>query len=99
MKIPAKIPDLGFYYHYKHDPHESFNNFAYEVMGVGIHTEDDCRLEDANMVVYRPLYDDAPGYQAGKSFYLRPLDMFMETVVKNHSRVLKKSPTKQLLQN
>ena len=83
MKISLKVPEPGFYYHYKHDPHESFNNFAYEVMGVGIHTEDDCRPEDANMVVYRPLYENAPGLGDNKSFYLRPLEMFFETVTKH----------------
>ena len=34
------------------------------------------------MVVYRPLYEDAPVYEAGKLFYLRPLKMFMEYITK-----------------
>lgn len=55
MKIPTTIPPRGFYYHYKHDPNGPVDNYAYEVMGVGCHTEDDCRPEDANLVVYRPL--------------------------------------------
>jgi hypothetical protein len=81
MKIPTKIPESGFYYHYKHDPNGSINNYAYEVVGVGCHTEDDCRPEDANLVVYRPLYESSV-YKAGKLFDIRPLEMFMESVTK-----------------
>ena len=81
LKIPEKVPEPGFYYHYKHDPAGIVNNYAYEVMGTGCHTEDDCRPEDANMVVYRPLYESSV-YKAGKLFDIRPLGMFMETVTK-----------------
>jgi hypothetical protein len=81
MKIPTKVPEKGFYYHYKHDPSGSVGNYAYEVVGVGCHTEDDCRPEDQNMVVYRPLYESSV-YKAGKLFDIRPLDMFMEDVPK-----------------
>ena len=77
------IPENGFYYHYKHDPNSPVNNYAYEVMGVGQHTEDDSRPEDAYMVVYRPLYEEASVYKAGKLFDLRPLGMFMENVTKD----------------
>lgn len=83
MKIPTRVPEKGFYYHYKHDPEGPVNNYAYEVMGVGHHTEEDCRPEDANMVIYRPLYEDAFVYKSGKLFDLRPLEMFMEEVTKN----------------
>jgi hypothetical protein len=82
MKIPSVVPEKGFYYHYKHDQNGPVNNYAYEVVGVGCHTEDDCRPEDANMVVYRPLYESSV-YKAGKFFDLRPLSMFMENVTKN----------------
>jgi|SRR3989338_6915293 len=81
MKIPNRVPRNGFYYHYKHDSSGSVNNYAYEVIGVGCHTEDDCRPEDSNMVVYRPLYE-ASVYKAGKLFDLRPLDMWMGDVEK-----------------
>lgn len=81
MKIPTRVPQLGFYYHYKHTD-KSVNDYAYEVIGVGVHTEDDCRPEDANMVVYRPLYE-AKVFSAGKLFDLRPLDMWMGEVVKD----------------
>lgn len=79
MKIPTKVPENRFYYHYKHNPDGVVNNYAYEVVGVGVHTEDDCRPEDANMVVYRPLYE-AKVFTAGKLFDLRPLDMWMGEV-------------------
>src|SRR3989344_3214931 len=76
VERPANCPELGFYYHYKHDPNGSVNNYAYEVIGVGAHTEEDGRF----FVVYRPLDSQSPVYQAGKLFDLRPLDMFMGEV-------------------
>ena len=78
------LPDLGFYYHYKHDPNGEVNNYAYEVIGVGYHTEDDCRRIDQYMVQYRPLYD-AFVYRIGKGRIsdARPLLMFMEKVTKD----------------
>ena len=82
LKIPKQIPEKGFYYHYKHDPNGLINDYAYEVTGVGYHTEDDCRPEDVNMVIYRPLYESSV-YKAGKFFDLRPLEMFMQDVTKD----------------
>ena len=79
--LPKTVPEKGFYYHYKHDLHGDVNNYAYEVLGVGHHTEDDCRPEDVNMVVYRPLYD-AFVYKNGKMFDLRPLEMWMGDIEK-----------------
>jgi hypothetical protein len=55
---PEKLPEPGYYYHFKHDPDGPLNNYAYYIYGVGHHTEDDCRGEDAFMQVYRPLYED-----------------------------------------
>jgi hypothetical protein len=52
---PSKVPEKGFYYHYKHDSNGSINNYAYEVIGVGHHTEE----ENAHFVVYWPLYKEA----------------------------------------
>lgn len=79
-------PENGFYYHYKHDPMGAVNNYAYEVVGVGHHTEDDARPEDQHMVVYRPLYE-AFVYTHGKMFDLRPLEMWMGTVEKDGETV------------
>ena len=80
MKIPEKVPEQGFYYHYKHDELGAINNYAYEFLGAGCHTEEDSRPEDRNMAVYRPLYEDAFVYKAGKLFDLRPLAMWMGDV-------------------
>lgn len=81
-RIPEKVPEKGFYYHYKHDSSGEVNNYAYEFLGVGHHTEDDCRPEDALLAVYRPLYE-AFVYKNGKMFDVRPLSMFMEEVTKD----------------
>ena len=67
MKIPEKVPEKGFYYHYKHNPALSINNY---------------RPEDANMAIYLPIYESS-AFKSGKFFVLRPLDMFMGDVVKD----------------
>lgn len=74
--------NLGFYYHYKHDPKGAINNYAYEVIGIGNHTEADCRFADKYMVIYRPIYE-AYVYKNGKMFDIRPYDMFTESIEKN----------------
>ncbi len=75
MKIPDKVPEKGFYYHYKHDPSKAFNDYAYEVVGVALHSENKERT-----VLYRPLYKNT--YLDGANFSARPLAMFMEDVEK-----------------
>lgn len=82
MKIPSEVPENGFYYHYKHDPSGPVNNYAYELLGVGIHTEDDCRPEDTNLAIYRQIYENEV-YKAGKLFWARPLEMFTGSVTKD----------------
>lgn len=87
LPIPKKVPALGFYYHYKHDPSGAVNNYAYEVVGVGFHTEDDCRPGEEHFVVYRPLSETGV-YRVFKSvgvpcFYNRPLEMWMGNVQKD----------------
>lgn len=82
LKIPKKVPELGFYYHYKHDPTKGLQDHAYEVMGVGFHTEN-----DENFLIYRPLYEQSV-YKASKElgipcFDARPLEMWMEDVTKD----------------
>ncbi len=72
---PEKRPEPGYYYHYKHDPTGAVSNYAYYIYGIGHHTEDNCRPEDAFMLVYRPLYE-AYVYKHGGMFDLRPLDLF-----------------------
>lgn len=83
ISLPESPPQRGFYYHYKHDPEGPVNNYAYEFLGIGHHTEDDCRPEDALMANYRPLYDTALVYQLGKLHDNRPLAMFMAKAVKD----------------
>lgn len=80
--MPPAHPTPGFYYHYKHDPEGLINNYAYEVMGVGHHTEDDAREIDKYLVVYRPLYE-AFVYTRGRMFDVRPLSMFVENAEKD----------------
>src|SRR5271169_5063166 len=65
---PSKLPEPGYYYHFKHDPDGPLNNYAYYIYGIGHHTEDDCRTEDAFMQVYRPLYEGAYAYRNGGLF-------------------------------
>lgn len=83
MRVPLAVPLPGYYYHYKHDPSGPLNNYAYAFINVGCHTEEDCRPEDAAMVVYRPLYEEAFVYKNGKLFDLRPLLMWMGDVVRS----------------
>ncbi|HET8575177.1 MAG TPA: DUF1653 domain-containing protein [Candidatus Paceibacterota bacterium] len=84
--MPKKVPELGFYYH-----SGSVNNYAYEVIGVGFHTEDDARPGEEHFVVYRPLYA-ASVYEASKKlgvpcFDIRPLEMRMGEVEKEGERI------------
>jgi hypothetical protein len=76
-------PKIGsFYYHYKHDPNGPINNYAYEVINFGHHTEID-GLDESAMVIYAPLYPEAGVYKAGRHFDVRPLAMFIEEVTKD----------------
>jgi hypothetical protein len=84
---PDRRPEPGYYYHYKHDPTGPLNNYAYYIYGVGHHTEDDCRPEDAFMQVYRPLYETAYAYRNGGMFDLRPLGMFYKPAIANGREV------------
>ncbi len=77
--------EKGFYYHYKHDPEGPFNEYAYEVVGFGMHTE----LHDdpmGELVLYRPLYQ-AFVYKKGKWFDVRPIKMFLEKVEKDGKQI------------
>jgi hypothetical protein len=82
LPIPKRVPEKGFYHHYKHDPSKGNRDYAYEMVAVGVHTEDDCRPEDVHMVIYRPLYE-APVFKAGKMYDLRPIEMWMGDVEKD----------------
>lgn len=76
LKAPDHAPAPGFYYHFKHDPDGSENAMAYEVTGIGWHTE-----TGEYSVMYRPLYEDSGAYTE-KLTYLRPVSMFVDIVDK-----------------
>ena len=81
IRPPDQRPDPGYYYHFKHDPAGPLNKYAYYIYGVGHHTEDDCRIEDSFMQVYRPLYENSYAYRNGGLFDLRPLYMFYKPAI------------------
>lgn len=68
-----KIPQKGFYIHYKHDPADVAHNYTYEVVGIGRNTE-----EKTYTVLYRPMYENK--WMAPADFQSRPIDMFWENV-------------------
>lgn len=76
LKTPDDAPVPGFYYHFKHDPNGPETAMAYEVMGIGWHTE-----TGEYSVMYRPLYEESGAY-AEKLTYLRPVSMFVDIVDK-----------------
>lgn len=78
----SKEIEKGFYYHYKHTPEGEWNNYLYEVLNVGHHTEIE-GLDESAMVIYRPLYVEAGVYGAGKHYDVRPYEMFTEKVNKD----------------
>ncbi len=63
----------GLYYHYKHNPEGEINNYAYEVIGTGLHTED-----GTHFVIYRPLYIST--FLGSAGYYIRPYEMFIGNV-------------------
>jgi len=78
-------PKNGFYYHYKHDPSGSINNSAYEVLGIGLHTD-----EKNYYVVYRPLYENI--YLAPANVCIRPVEVFNESITNNGKTVPRFTP-------
>ncbi len=86
--LPERVPEPGLYYHYKHDPKGPVNNYAYEVLGVSSHTEED----GVWFVIYRPLYAEAGVYQASRKlgvpcFDSRPVEMWLEEVEKDGVKI------------
>lgn len=68
-----KIPNKGFYQHYKHDPAGVPFNYTYAVIGLAKNTED-----RSYTVLYMPLYENS--WLAPADYAARPLEMFMEDV-------------------
>lgn len=73
--VPEVPLEKGYYYHYKHDPKVSFNNYAYQVLGTLRHTENNTLL-----MVYRPLYENT---YLDVDLSGRPLEMALETTIVN----------------
>lgn len=76
VPVVPQIPQKGFYYHYKHDPRGEFNNYVYEVIGLGRNTE-----EKTYTVLYRPIYKNE--WMSPAAYQSRPYDMFFEKVIKD----------------
>jgi hypothetical protein len=70
----------GLYYHYKHNAEGEINNYAYEVIGTGLHTED-----GTHFVIYRPLYKST--FLGSVGYYIRPYEMFTGNVEINGKSV------------
>lgn len=81
MIFIKKVPEKGFYYHYKHDSKGLINNYAYEVLGLCKNTEKTDEDDDRYMVLYRPLYQNT--YLKPADYSIRPLCMFIENVMQN----------------
>jgi hypothetical protein len=86
LPMPKKVPAPGYYHHYKHDPNVDAENYAYEVVSVGFHTEADARPGEEHFVNYRPLYESSV-YVAAQALGVpcvdtRPLEMWMGEVEK-----------------
>ena len=65
----------GFYYHFKHDPSKSVNNYAYWLIGTAKNSE----TEEVT-VIYKPMYTNE--WLGEVELMSRPIDMFMDTVEK-----------------
>lgn len=86
--------EKGYYYHYKHDPEKGIFDAAYEVVGCAfdteaggnVHTDNPEAFMDTEMVIYRPLFEDALVYKAEKRFWLRPSKMWFEFIELNGQR-------------
>src|SRR5437764_12637575 len=52
---PDQRPEPGYYYHFKHDPAVTLNNYAYFIYGVGHRREDACGPDDRLIKISTPL--------------------------------------------
>lgn len=101
-----EVPSPGFYYHFRHNPEGAIYNCAYEVLNISRHSEDDCKLIDKELVIYRPLYPTASTYinVRGPLWCARPLSMWCEHVtldsgvtVPRFARITDKAIVEQLI--
>ena len=82
MNNLSELIPKGFYHHYKHDPSKGFNDHAYEVVGIGMHSED-----LGLMVLYRPLYESSILKDSIAKCWIRPYEMFIGMVEKEGKTV------------
>lgn len=75
MIISMQTVQKGFYYHFKHNPEISVNNYAYKLIGVAKHSE-----TEEITVIYKPLYKNE--WLGEAELMSRPIDMFMDNVDK-----------------
>lgn len=73
--LPERIPLLGFYYHFKHDPKGEINNGVYEFVDLKYDS-----LDEEWKAVYRSLSADDKLYQLGHFEYTQPLKRFLGEV-------------------
>lgn len=70
-----ETPKVGeYYYHFKHDPQGSVENYAYKIIGTAIHSE-----TEEILVVYQPMYKGSWVEEHGVDYTARPLSMFIGT--------------------
>ena len=84
-----KIPEKGFYYHFRHNPNGTVNDCAYEMLGTAfstettnVHSDDPALFLKDEVVLYRPLYKESIIYKTGRDCWYRPIGMFEEMVTK-----------------
>lgn len=78
MAFKLDVPQRGqYYYHYKHDPKQGINHYAYYVVGIAKHTE-----TDELMVVYKTLYFN--DWMEGLELCVRPVIMWSEQITKDN---------------
>ena len=89
--ICKRMVKKGFYYHNKHDPEKGIFDAAYEVLGTAfntesggaVHSDDPADFLADEVVVYRPLFRGSMLEKNGRDFWVRPIAMFAEPVVKD----------------
>ncbi len=61
FRLPTRVPEPGFYHHFKRNPNGPAREGAYEVLGIGFHTEAGTMVappySQEHFVNYRPLYE------------------------------------------
>lgn len=80
-KLEEKVQIGGYYYHYKRNPQGEWNNYLYQVLNIGHHTEIS-DFDASALVIYRPLYKSP----FGSHWACRPLEMFAGDVERDGQR-------------